>query len=74
MVDRQHAIMRHMLSETGLSPEEAAGRILDGIASGAFWVSTHPDVMAHMAAARARHLAALAEPALADEARALVEG
>lgn len=74
MVDRQHAIMRHMLSETGLSPEEAAERILDGIASGAFWVSTHPDSMAHMAAARARHLAALTEPALAEEARVLVEG
>lgn len=73
MVAKQRRMMQAMLVETGMTPLEAGERILAGIASGAFWVSTHPETTEHFAKARAAHLAALATPALADEARPLVE-
>ncbi|MBU6392992.1 MAG: SDR family NAD(P)-dependent oxidoreductase [Sphingomonadales bacterium] len=73
MVARQRQMMQAMLAQTGLTPVEAGERILEGIASGAFWVSTHPETTEHLAKARAAYLAALARPALAEEARALVE-
>ncbi len=72
-VERQRAMMHMMISQMGLTPEVAADVILDGIAQGNFWVSTHPETTLHMAKARASYLAELATPALADEARALVE-
>lgn len=73
MAQKQRGIMQAMLAQTGLTPIQAGEVILDGIASGEFWVSTHPDTTAHLAKARADYLAALATPALAAEARALVE-
>lgn len=73
MVQRQRGMMQAMLAQTGLSAIEAGKVILDGIASGQFWVSTHPETTAHLANARARYLAALETPMLAEEARALVE-
>jgi len=73
MAEKQRGMMQAMLSQTGLTPMQAGEVILDGIASGAFWVSTHPDTTAHMARSRADYLAALATPTLAEEARSLVE-
>jgi hypothetical protein len=72
-VERQRTMMHAMISEAGITPDAAADMILAGIAAGQFWVSTHPETTAHMAGARAAHLAALATPSLAEEARALVE-
>lgn len=72
--EKQRDIMHSMIRDMGLTPEQAGALIMDGIASGEFWVSTHPETTAHMAAARAQYLAALSTPMLADEARALVEG
>lgn len=71
-VERQREMMHHMISQHGLTPVEAGEVILDGIASGAFWVSTHAETTGQMAQARSEHLAALANPALADQAKALV--
>ncbi|QGP78061.1 SDR family NAD(P)-dependent oxidoreductase [Sphingobium sp. CAP-1] len=72
-VERQRAMMHGMISQMGLTPVEAGEVILDGIASGAFWVSTHPETTAQMARARSDYLAALAMPALADQAKALFQ-
>jgi len=68
-VERQRTLMKEMLAKGGLTPVEAGKIILEGVAAKQFWVSTHPDVTAHMAKARADHLAGLKTPALADEAR-----
>ncbi|MBY0510854.1 MAG: SDR family NAD(P)-dependent oxidoreductase [Rhodospirillaceae bacterium] len=65
-------IMRRMLSQSGLPPRDAARLILNGIAAQRFWVSTHPEITAHMAKARAEHLASLATPTLSDETRQLL--
>jgi len=73
MANRQRARMQEMLTSMGLTPVEAGEIILAGIASGSFWVSTHPDITAYMARARADYLGSLATPVLADQARALVE-
>lgn len=72
-VERQREMMHAMITQVGLTPVEAGEIILDGIATGAFWVSTHPETTAEMAKRRAEYLGVLAEPALAEQARALVE-
>jgi short-subunit dehydrogenase len=66
------SIMQGMLSQTGLPPRDAAKLILRGIAARQFWVSTHPEITAHMAKVRAEHLATLATPTLTDETRQLL--
>jgi len=72
-VERQREMMHAMISQSGITPEAAGEVILDGIASGDFWVSTHPETTAHLAKGRAAYLGALATPELAAEARVLVE-
>ena len=73
-VERQRNIMKDMLAQGGLTPVDAGKIILKGIAAEQFWVSTHPEVTAHMAKARADYLGALKTPALAEEARNILEG
>lgn len=73
-VERQREMMHAMITEVGLTPEEAGHAILKGIAAGDFWVSTHPEATAQMATARSDYLAKLAPPTMAEQARALVEG
>jgi NAD(P)-dependent dehydrogenase (short-subunit alcohol dehydrogenase family) len=63
--------MRHLLAEHGMAPTTAAQIILEGIAAGDFWVSTHPDMTRQMAAARADHLARLARPCLTPDMRTI---
>lgn len=73
-VVRHHRdVMRGMLEQMGITPLEAGARILEQIALGAFWVSTHPEITTGMAQARADHLSGLKTPALAAEAAALME-
>lgn len=72
-VERQREMMHAMITQIGLTPVQAGEIILDGIAAGNFWVSTHADTTAEMAQRRADYLAALAEPELAEQAKALVE-
>jgi hypothetical protein len=59
-----------MLDGSGISAREAAERILPQVASGAFWVSTHPEMTVEMAKNRANQLAELAEPRLPPDLRA----
>lgn len=72
-VERQREMMHAMITQIGVTPERAGELILDGIAAGDFWVSTHPETTAQIAKTRSEYLAALARPALAEQARALVE-
>lgn len=65
------ATMRAMLASDGLSPQEAARRILAQVFEGRFWVSSHLDQLEALAATRGGHLSSLAEPRL-DEAGALL--
>lgn len=60
-------VMQSMIDANGVTPEEAAARILPQIAAGEFWVSTHPEMTREYAAARAEHLAGLTAPTLSDE-------
>ena len=63
-------VMQGMLDGSGISAREAAARILPQVASGAFWVSTHPEMTVEMAKNRANQLAELAEPRLPPDLRA----
>lgn len=58
------AVMQQMLEQNGVTPAVAADTIFAQLAAGEFWVSTHPEMMREMAAARAQYLQALAPPAL----------
>jgi NAD(P)-dependent dehydrogenase (short-subunit alcohol dehydrogenase family) len=62
-------IMDQMLTTVGMTGLEAGRIILEGIAARQFWVSTHPEMMADMAKARAHHLANLAAPAMNEQMR-----
>lgn len=62
-------IMDHMLATVGMTPLEAGRIILEGIAARQFWVSTHPEMMAEMAQARAHHLANLTTPEMTEQMR-----
>lgn len=63
--------MREMLTEAGLVPLEAARRIFTQLTTGAFWVSTHPELTQDMARRRADHLRDLRRPAMPVESSAL---
>lgn len=72
-VEGHRAYMEALLKEQGLTPREAGLRILEGIAAGKFWVSTHPELTAQVAAARAEYLSQQAEPSIASQSRAILE-
>jgi len=67
-----HEVMANMLREHGQSGDEAAKRILEGIAAGQFWVSCHPEMMAEFARRRAAELTALVNPKLDERMRQLL--
>jgi NADP-dependent 3-hydroxy acid dehydrogenase YdfG len=58
------AAMQQMLEAAGVTPDAAAQSIFDQLTTGEFWVSTHPDMMRQMGAARARLLESLSQPSL----------
>ena len=62
--------MQEMIDASGISASEAARRILPQVASGAFWISTHPEMTLQFARNRAESLAKLAEPALPPDLKA----
>lgn len=72
-VERQRQMMHAMVSQMGISPVEAGEIILDGIASGAFWITTHPDLTRQMADERGRYLKDLSTPVLSDQVKALLQ-
>jgi NAD(P)-dependent dehydrogenase (short-subunit alcohol dehydrogenase family) len=55
-------LMQEILDTTGMEADEAAAIILEGIAAGSFWVSTHPDQLEHMAQRWGEHIATLSSP------------
>lgn len=61
-VEEHRSMMQKMLADDGMSVDEAATRIIEGIVSGRFWVSSHPDQMAHLAKVRGDFLAKLGSP------------
>jgi len=70
----QHvALMKQLLAANGMPPEEAARLILEGVAARQFWVSTHPEMTAQMAALRAQYLSTQATPSMAADLVATIE-
>jgi len=63
--------MKDMLAGA-MQPAEAAGIILEGIARGDFWVSTHPELTAETARGRAAYLTSLTPPELAETAKKIL--
>ena len=61
-VERQREMMHAMITQIGVTPERAGELILEGIAAGDFWVSTHPETTAQVAKGRSEYLAVLARP------------
>jgi len=51
-VERQREMMHAMITQIGVTPERAGELILEGIAAGDFWVSTHPETTAQVAKGR----------------------
>jgi NADP-dependent 3-hydroxy acid dehydrogenase YdfG len=64
--------MEQMLANDGISGREAARRILEGLAAGQFWVSTHPEISDAFAKARADYLANSRVPVLSERNKALL--
>lgn len=62
--------MQAMIDANGISGTEAARRILPQVASGAFWISTHPEMTLEFARNRANQLAGLTEPRLPPDLKA----
>ena len=71
-VEAHRGHMQTMLREYGTSPAEAGRLILDGVARGDFWVSTHPQMMAEAAHDRAAYLQKMERPRLTQTARAIL--
>jgi NAD(P)-dependent dehydrogenase (short-subunit alcohol dehydrogenase family) len=73
LISGHREVMRDMLASHGMTPLDAGRVILDGIAAREFWVSTHPDLTAGMAQARAHHLAGLTVPAMNEQMREILK-
>ncbi|MCS5585002.1 MAG: SDR family NAD(P)-dependent oxidoreductase [Pseudomonadales bacterium] len=67
VVYEHRELMRKLLDENGMTAEDAAGTIFEQLASGQFWVSTHPKLTQITAQQRARHLAGMLTPALPED-------
>ena len=63
--DRMNAMVRG--SDVG--PDQAAEMILDQVLAGKFWVTSHPEMLRQLAAARGQHLTDLTEPTLSPSMR-----
>lgn len=68
-----HQAQMEALIGAGMPAQEAADRILEGIAAGDFWVSTHPEVTREFAQNRAKHLQELSTPRINAQTRGLLE-
>jgi NAD(P)-dependent dehydrogenase (short-subunit alcohol dehydrogenase family) len=71
-VSAHRLAMQSMLQGHGMDIRDAAQRILEGVAQGRFWVSTHPDRLAAAARQRAAYLGELERPSLSPAARAIL--
>jgi len=66
-------VMREMMAAYGMDLEPACQSILEQIAAGAFWVSTHPQMTDEIVAHRIQFLSQRGKPVLAAGARAILE-
>lgn len=73
-IKAHHEEMKAMIQDHGLPALEAGERILEGIVSGKFWVSPHPEMMAGSTAARASFLAERKDPQLSDRMKEAAQG
>ena len=71
-VEGHRAYMQKMLRDHGISPLDAGGLILEGLAQGDFWVSPHPQMMADAATQRAGYLGGMERPRLTELMRAML--
>jgi NAD(P)-dependent dehydrogenase (short-subunit alcohol dehydrogenase family) len=66
-------VMREMMAAYGMDLEPACQSILEQIAAGAFWVSTHPQMTDEIVTHRIQFLSQRGKPVLAAGARAILE-
>jgi NAD(P)-dependent dehydrogenase (short-subunit alcohol dehydrogenase family) len=66
-------VMREMMAAYGMDLEPACQSILEQIAAGAFWVSTHPQMTDEIVTHRIQFLSQRGRPVLAAGARAILE-
>ena len=69
---RHRETMTAMMQAHGMEAGEAARVILEGVASGHFWVSTHPEATAAMIAGRVAYMQRQSDPPLSDATRVLL--
>lgn len=70
-VEKHRSIMSSLLAKA-MDPREAGETILNQVAAGKFWVTTHPEIMAGAALRRANVLRALEDPILSADGKALL--
>ena len=68
-----HSTLQSMLAQA-MPAQEAAGIIMGMLQEGRFWVSSHPEQLAHMAAVRGAAISVLEDPSLSDDAKAVIKG
>jgi len=66
-------VMREMMAAYGMEVEPACRTIFEQLASGAFWISTHPQMTDQIVAHRIQFLTQRNKPWLAEGARALLK-
>jgi short-subunit dehydrogenase len=74
LAENHRLLMDGMLATHGMTPQDAAQTALEQVAAGKFWVATHPDMLAMVAAGRSDQLTRLHPPELTDQMRALLPG
>jgi NAD(P)-dependent dehydrogenase (short-subunit alcohol dehydrogenase family) len=52
-LDEYRTTMRTMLHDQGMTPDQAASIIFEGVAAGRFWIFTHPEMVRHVVTRRA---------------------
>lgn len=71
---RHRTIMREMMANHGMDLDEGCAEFVRKMAEGRFWVDSQPDMTEQAVSGRIDFLRERRNPALADQARALLEG
>ncbi len=72
-VEGQRAFMENMIA-TGLTGLQAGEIILNGLAAKDFWITTHPEMLAHLVKERAAYLTAMKGPVLPEGMKKALSG
>jgi NAD(P)-dependent dehydrogenase (short-subunit alcohol dehydrogenase family) len=70
---RHRKVMREMMAAYGMDVDAACRVMLEQIASGAFWVSTQPDMTDQIVGHRIKFLSGRAAPVLAEAAKSILD-